>query len=471
MKKISWAVLVLTAIFTVGMAVLLMGVSTAKYTDSRMAYAGFGVSKFNVVILGENTLSALETGEGIKAFNTSLRTTDLLPGMTYNQDEGLNTAEVFPFSVANGSRMKNVSEASLEYYVRMRTTCNLPLKYSLRCGDEIYSAADPIMISPNNEEELVWYELRFYKNQPGSFENPGVLPEEAVFELSGGTLELDSYELLVEWPIEAAGAGVIASNSVVYMKEIELLEVRVVASSKNMITTTPPEDFSVDNYYGQGIIVLDEEAGAKQGGITRFTYTVDLRSYQPSNPNIFPLIVDNGVGKGLTTQQIRTNYTVKLLVPYNNLTKDLSFGLRYKDSNDAHQIDADGYNTLRIQNEVLLKFDELGTSASYGDYVILLDEPTEAEMDAYSYAGSQYRLYKLLTFCYNVGIDQNDNPILGDEAVMTLYNMETNVTGQNELIANYDYLQLTYSGSFVTDKTRETILNNKVKIWLDADLG
>lgn len=351
-NKVSY---ILYAIIMLIIVALMFGVSSAKYTDVIKAYTGYGIANFNAIILGDSSSGT------IKAFDENVIAKNCDPGMTYSDGEN-NTAKLIPFSIANGITEENASETGLSYTLKLRTTRNIPLDFSLlKIGSDnekvLYTTDGPVLIEDSDEAgsgssitKNIWYEWTFY--EAGGEESE---KEEVVFTLAGGELAIDNFQLVIEWPITEDGTikvpdgsdGVIGipDNSVDYMKEIDLIELFVTVSSNNSLDEeNEGYSYSLEDIYGKGIILLDPSVGMIGGNAgeeddaytNRYSYLVDFRAFHAIDlnqyqfnseiPNIknnaYEFELNNGVGLGIDPDSTKTEYYFELKVPYTTALSD-----------------------------------------------------------------------------------------------------------------------------------------------------
>ncbi len=340
------SIILIAAVCIVLCAALLIPVTLAKYIHSLNGYAQMGIQPFNAAIIPVEYTEG--EGESTVKKTVRLSSKDFHPGMQYSTEIGSealpDTSAITEFYVANGTEEANAVTMPLQYTVRIRTGCSLPLRYTLMIindeGEaEYYSTeGDPIKIIDENSE--IRYEYYFSPistteippldeasiftvplGTPAETEPNGDLPDdssgaeeteaqlmteappsdeptpevdEAKFMLERDEAAEKNYvqnqhALIAEWP-----GGTEYSKSE-YMKEVELIEIVVTVTSLNNLenssggatTTTPPD------YYGEGIVVITPAGG------TSYSYEIDLRSFQSSETTgVFYFKVDNGVGYG-----------------------------------------------------------------------------------------------------------------------------------------------------------------------------
>jgi len=314
-------IMILSGTYIVLMTVLLIGVSTAKFTDSTVAYSSFGAAGFNVILLGKDKTTGADIGPNgtVEQFGKTLLAGDLLPGMKYATESNANTAKQLPFKVANGTCESDVSQIAVDYTVKLRTTRNLPLAYKLVYGSKVYEAIGPYALDKDGNRVqsgtpqldangIAWYEWYFCGY---TMTDDTVLPEpDPVFSLSAGTVSSNDHSILIEWPITVDANG-LSSNSDTYMKEIELLEVRIVASQQNNTTAAPTGTVEgLDpRTYTRGLILLDPEQEVQ-------TYEVDYSAFlKEGDDYIYEFDVDNGVSVGTVQPDSTVRYKVSVLAP------------------------------------------------------------------------------------------------------------------------------------------------------------
>lgn len=404
--------LIFGGIYLLFSAALLLGIGTAKYNDAKLAYFNYGAASFNSVILGDCTDGT------ITAFGKTLCADDCLPGMTYSGEAETNTAKLIPFSIANGVSDENASDVGVSYSVRLRTTKNLPLRFTLASIDSkgtvtLYRAGDPEIVENNADtgSAIVWYEWTFYEDIDDDE------PSEAIFSLAGGDLSKIDHQMIVEWPITEKKSG-IPDNSSEYMKEIDLMEVLVTVSSKNYLDKEDLEITApVDVRYGNGIIILDpsiEPDAEDEEHPYHYHYTFDLRAFHAessengeTDSKFYDFTVSNGVGIGKKQETIYTEYVIELKAPYtvsdpeNDAlpTMDYDYDLLVYDSADKTY-----KSTRQIQtSEFRLYYEPINDpNNKYGTYrVVDSSELTDENLAKWTAEKSQMRLYKIYFFTAN----------------------------------------------------------------------
>ncbi len=441
--------LLLSLAYLVLMVILLIGISTAKFTDRRMAYTRYGAGSFNAVILGDTS------GGEMQAFDQTISARDCVPGMTFASDD-TNTAKTIPFSVANGVALAdgtdNASDATLDYTIRLRTTRNLPLNFKLEhavtTGEgtthTYYDAVGPTALSETVADgELGWYEWQFVVT-----DESGDMPvvTEATFSLDGGVLCQNSHTLYVEWPITSEsvnGAALTTGNTAEYMKEIDLLEVLVTASSRNSLDgESSTITYSAGDLYGKGVVILDRDGSRIDSSDTdypyHYNYEIDLRAFRSEGTaKAYYFELSNGAAFGIAQNETYTDYVLELKTPYTvsvtdengnetaAATKDYAYTLYRRGDGDTYDICAASgteyrlynvkYNSDPVSNTFDTKVSAGGvdytashTVGGYGTYCTVTlgsnynatytAAVEQALIAAWSREDSPLRLYKVYTF-------------------------------------------------------------------------
>ena len=361
--------LLLAGIYIAFMAVLLTEISNAKYAETRVAYTNFGAASFNTVIVND-------TEGGYAAFTVfdepvqAAQVSGYRPGMKYDADQAKNTAQEIPFTVANGMDRASASDAAVEYVICLRTTGHLPLKYTLRCKQSGSSFLDYAAQFEGTLDDngTTWYEYRFYQTV-------GEEKQEVTFELDGGDLHGNDYTLVVEWPVPAGED----TNDVKYIKEVDLLELFVTVSSKNMLEVEGyGKNPNIQIQPGTGILILDTQRA------DRFVHTLDYRAFTTKNSTTtYNFIIENGVGKQVQHKKVNTDYTIEIEVPYTNDTKSFGYSLK-GETGDVPWVES-GYRV----------YDVLYYGKGSTPYKTYESEPPAADVTAYSAPDSPYKLYKV----------------------------------------------------------------------------
>ncbi|NCA99933.1 MAG: hypothetical protein EOM70_11220 [Clostridia bacterium] len=326
-------VLLVITVYAMVLFWLLSGMTQAKFQETSTAYARFGAANFNAVILGDNTPEAMTDPETpvVNEFGAGLATSGLRPGMTWQVNPDLNTARTFPFTIANGRDQATASESTVEYSIILQTTGHLPLQYTLTLWQdnlleeggghyEIYTPGEPIVVERENPSDSLWYEYTFH---PAAT----VAPEPALFEIQGGQLALNAHQLVVEWSSTAAG-----SNLGRFMKEVELLQLKVEVSSKNRLVEDGYLDTQVPEIpvtKASGILVLEDKAGIGLTGQEkqRYAYTIDLASFRLNGDEArFDFELNNGIELGLAQTATALSCDLYLKVPLGQQSDDMAYG-------------------------------------------------------------------------------------------------------------------------------------------------
>lgn len=326
-------VLIVIIVYAMLLFWLLSGMTRAKFQETSTAYARFGAANFNTVILGDNTPEAMTDPEApvVNEFGIGLATAGLKPGMTWQVNPDQNTARIFPFTIANGRDQATASESTVEYSIVLLTTGHLPLQYTLTLWQEnlleaggghyvTYTSGEPVLVERENPSDSLWHAYTFHQTGAAA-------SEPALFTIPGGQLALNAHQLIVEWPSTAAG-----SNLSRYMKEVELLQLKVEVSSKNRLA----EDGYLDTQLpanpvtnAKGILVLEEGAGIDLPGQDkkRYAYTIDLASFKLDGDEAwFDFELNNGIGLGFAQTATALSCDLYLKVPLGQQSTDLDLG-------------------------------------------------------------------------------------------------------------------------------------------------
>jgi hypothetical protein len=441
--------LIISGFYVLLISVLIIGITMARYEDAKVAYTSFGAANFNALLLGENTVAAMtdSTNPVVNEFGVNLNETGLHPGMTWNANAEENTSVQFPFSVTNGTKTGDCSQVSVEYSLRLRTLESLPLKYTLSywVADTsetngghytYYTAGDPTTVTNDDADAGTWYEYRFYQKgtENESSEN------EAVFELTGGSLQLNAHQLVVEWPVVSGGENGKDTNSSDYMKEIEMAEIQAVVSSKNMLSddylkTAIPDQGTV---YSTGLIILNPADGTSGTSNYQYSYDIDFRSFSPdaNASRSFTFNVENGVGKGRTQTSMYSIYNMQLKIPVNEYTKAYQYTL-YQGSTDEGTL-LGTPTEYRLYNEL----DGTYTVCPTADYPSGKQEP-------------DYKMYAIYSITAN----------------SLLQNKTNNGDGQDDYFDSDTYtlsISKTDASSISSSEIEEMCFDNKLQILVDA---
>ncbi len=335
-KKHGFAIIMGAAYVLLSLGIL-VSLSGAKYADERKLYTDFQAADFNVAMGQQQSVT--------------FDLTHLQPGM-----EG-EFAEEYPFYVSNGDVEGNVAESGLKYTVKLRTAKSMPLTYYLTYTVEqevetedgetetqevtyTYKAGNPERIAQDEGDTAEpRYEYSFYLTEP---------PQEdaAVVQLANGEDEEVEFVLLpentgipvenlhtlkIEWP-----RSEIPTDSLKYMKEVEILELVVTAVSLNRleddtyIPTSIPTEALIDTYT-PGVLILKDPGN--EVNTAKYSYEIDLRAFftedKPETPvdpvdtetpvqlpeKIFRFYADNGVGYNQNQSRTHIAYDLSLKIP------------------------------------------------------------------------------------------------------------------------------------------------------------
>lgn len=444
---------IIAAAYLVILAVLLTGMTTAKYTETKTVYTSFGAASFNTVLLGGDANQEIKTFSSVLS---SENTVGLLPGM-----ESLG----YPFSVANGVTQANVSEVAVGYNIRLYSNGSLPLKYTLKekstTGEQEVTYFTKLESDQIVRDEIdgstKWFEYGFYTDAE--------FTREAAFDLQGNTFEADTYELMVDWPVSSE-QGSIPANSSKYMKEVEIFEVRVTVASKNMLTE---ENYIGSTYtipeselYGTGLIIAADRSGAVYGTVQSYSYQVDYRAFHnEEGRTLFNFNVDNGRYMGCTHPAASTWYTIQLMVPYNDDTKDYKYNIETtalgEYNNNGTLQTAKTYQGLEQSSVEYRRYSETG------EYTVLMAAPSLSGTD-----GAENRVMAVYTFKLPEGVA---GASCGDEALLKLNNSEVNIDGTISYTngdAHSFRIILTGTGNCIGEGTAKNAAVNRISVLINA---
>jgi hypothetical protein len=384
--------LIINGCYILLLAALLLGITLARYQDAMVAYTSFSAASFNALIIGDINSAATLAGEGGDEFEVNVNTVGFRPGMRWSANAD-STAKVISFSVANGTDEADSAEVSVEYTLRRRTSGNLPLKYTLaewlsvpaepEGGHYVYyDSGAPQFVENDENDSGDWYEYSFYPE--------GVSPVsglEAVFELEGGSLRTNPHKLIIEWPIADGGENEPDTNSPVYMKEVELMEVIATVSSKNMLgryeNTTVPD---TERVYSTGVMILHPAEGKPEGSVYGYEYENDYRSFAEdyalsADARSVSFGVENGLDKHREQEADYVHYDLFLKVPVFLKTE----GSIYPQAYVYWLYTEERPEGVELDSPVYRLYDEL--DGSYEEYESLPTAYSENEL------GSEYRMY------------------------------------------------------------------------------
>lgn len=343
-KRYKGHILFLAALLAVTLSVaLLVSLIMGRYQQSFAGYGEILAAEYNVVLLdGDYGHASLLSASGGGGYVTGFSPNKIILNPMDPTDEEKRRY----FTVANGTTAANHANVKMQYNVRMNTTSNLPLKFSLSYygtqeGEEdTYDQYPEVYIAygtPAAEGDRVFDELgagsisyRFYDEE--QFNGDGTLKEnarEASFYLSGSSLSIAKHAISAEWPKtvtveENGGTFVYPQNKEKYRKEIDVFEVLIESSSVNMLLVEgygdpPPEP----DYYGVGRIVIPLEE-IEIGDTATYFHNLSWQGFQEQSPgiNTYRFAVQNCGKTGLETDPIATHYTVQVILPFDAITGD-----------------------------------------------------------------------------------------------------------------------------------------------------
>jgi hypothetical protein len=381
--------LIINGSYILLLAVLILGLTLAKYRDAMVAYTSFSAASFNALILGDNTIEAMTAEDPVvnefnDKFTVNVNTVGFRPGMSWDSNSSVSTAKTIVFSIANGTGNDDSSQVDIEYTLKLRTSGNLPLKYTLaewvpvssETGGghyDYYISSAPALINSTEVDTGSWYEYSFLISPSGG---------EALFGLKGGSLDLTSFKLIMEWPIENG-----SDNSTSYMKEVELMEVIATVSSKNMLNEYANTDIPAESkVYSSGIIILDPADTAPDGSVYKYTYEIDYRAFAEdnkiaANSRSYTVTVENGIDKQRSQSSDYIHYNLALKVPVFLKDSDSVYAQNYVYTLYS-EANPEGYAlgtpSYRLYNEL---------DGTYTEYSALPADYTTEEH------GSEFRMY------------------------------------------------------------------------------
>ena len=370
-KKSTLGKVILTGVYAFIFAFLLIGLTTAKYAEKRTVYSGFDAARFNAVILGDigkineagnrseaQALSVLKDNtKDIKVFGDTLDASKLQPG------EG--NKKSLHFTVSNGiiplgKDKSNVAEVSEKYSIILRTTGYLPLDFKLTeadaYGNPTYYYPGPAeMITPTlgDEQDIKWYQYRFYVDNATAMLPDNETKNEATFTLElknehgvpgkngvDGDLAVNLHSFEFVWPIKQLPDGS-WSNDERYMKEVDVIEAYV-------SVTSLPNNGSGENINGGTINVLDNVS------------TVPTPVHSPKTSTGTLRLHDNGTAYNYGQPQTHKGYLVDMRAIKNN-----SFSLEINDGITAWR----GVDNKTVPASLESKFKEDHVADNYPDTV------------------------------------------------------------------------------------------------------
>ncbi len=359
-----------------------------------------------------------------ETFSTQLDRENLSPGM--------QTIEI-PFKVTNGRSQNNHANVDIAYTIRIRTTNNLPLKYTLYKYD-----------SNDNPVETFATGSEYYLEYPADKDAPKYIftlhsvildsqnqvinsnPDEVSFGMTGQRFTLDKYVLKIDWPVVDSDFYGRKSNSSIYMKEVDVVDVIVGLESTDReytdsTHTVPGRDTSSGRFKSGGIIFVYPDAAdysyaSGSDEVSVQEHSGDFRAFENTNLSgvssmlqVWTVKLNNGYGVYTNGQILKADHPepwsfscVELTVPYDSDTKNLTYSIRVPDSLN------------------------LSTESDYLDLV-----PYEVEYRSYcvKYDSPDYGTYTVV------------NPLTIDDAFIANhgYGADGNEYGEYRLFANYKF--------------------------------
>ncbi len=508
-KKLSATVIAAALICIALLLVLTLG----KYYEEIIGYTEFDIENFNAAILwSEDELSfgtAEETEASSSADSTQipdggeessapeettapptvteenpieLELSSVHPGMKWAVDSPEDTAKHIEFLVANGTSEEDATNLSLEYTVKIRTAKSLPLEYTLKGvdkdGNTVYCKASTDdekvrVIKDESGKTETRYEYSFYllgdKGEPTD--------TEAIFQLdpkssnSGNVLNFNSHELIAEWRTEFSDK---------YMKEVEIIEIIVTASSLNKFgdpnygSNKAPDEENFDFYSDGLIIIYPNSDGSTE---STYVYELDLRGFHGENADStdgtsgteeykFNVNIENGIGMTGTEHLYKyIDYSLELKIPYEllSITNPYTFSLVRSSESSS---------TLTPTSTVYRVYDEKTGAQVGGDY------DTAANASAAIAAENkekEYRVYVIYIYGNTVRLNNVTTDVTGGfqyvnsshtyEIVTNQATANKNETGEPaniaflnklELIAKVQFNELISTETTETTETEET---------------
>jgi len=340
----------------------------------------------------------------------------LYPGMS---------AREYAFVVSNGTDTDTHATVDMEFSVLLRTMENLPLKYTLVCGESEYPAQTspyPTAIADEHKQtsDTDWHVYTFFEKYGSA--------REATFRLTGTDLAIQSLKIRVEWPIITDTNVSKTTNDASYMNEVEIVNVLIKLNSAIYVDVPVTPVIDDDDVTTVGVIVLTPNlvGGVLSATSTDVSYDVSYDAFRLKDDGYrYDFEVTNGNrmrynGINVTTY---TDYSVSVKIPVSYYTQNMStMKLAYRDAFGTEQI-------LQPTKTDYFKYDILQSSAGYGNFVTVSasDVPTyESATDT----DLQYRIYKVYTY---------DIPA----ADARLLNLNVRTTDTDAAFAAFDYDVLT----------------------------
>ncbi len=394
------AALVAVTVITALLVSMIMG----RYQQSFVGYGEILAAEYNVALLdGEYGYASLLSASGGGGYVTGFSPNRIILNPMDPADEEKHRY----FTVANGTTAANHANIKMQYNVRMSTTSNLPLTFSLSYygtqegEDDTYDQDPSVYIAygtPAAEGDRVFEELgpgsisyRFFA--AGQFNPDGTLKEnaqEAEFYLSGSSLSIAKHAISTEWPktvtvADNGGTAVYHQNKQEYRKEIDVLEVLIESSSVNMrLAAGYGDNPPVPDYYGVGRIVVPL---GTVGDTATYFYNMSWQGFQEQSPgtNTYRFAVQNSGRIGLETDPITTNYTIQVILPFDAITGEAPVG--HLTAVDYSDDGAGGSTDLTVAGNGAIRYQILETG------VLVEDIPDGTE-------GMHYRKVYVISFAH-----------------------------------------------------------------------
>ncbi len=400
--------------------------TVSKYKTEIDGYTNFEISSFHAILLGNMTKEEImetwtDTTKQLTLFGEEVSVANLSPGME---------SACIPFSLSNGTSVDDISGMDFEFTLRVRTTGNIPLTFRLLWKEitEIKNASGQVIDTVETEHTYVT-NGEYYLEEGAKGDAPRYIytfveqrtdngitytdDNEHYFYMSGGTLSVESFELQMDWPLGVDAYGD-DTNSSKYMKEVDVIDMLAIISSKNRSETYTGSS-GTPTYYSDGYILVKRGTG-NFGSETEgesFVLSFDFRAFEIQSSaseyteSDYSFVVGNGNdiynGSAILnpTTSSYTNFKLEIAVPLTVDTQSKQDSVRscaiyIQDVNDSNE-DGDKTDYIEITS----------TSISYRLYDITDDtyESFESRAEAlayindadYDYVKSNLRMYKIYT--------------------------------------------------------------------------
>ena len=257
-KQKKKKIIVTTSVVAI-LLLLFLSLTMTKYKSDMTGYTEMEPALFNTTLLGELRGVTFQAGDGNDKIVGSIPLTQamlfadnsqnlredwmqLKPGKMVGTQDYIS----IPFTITNGITLdKDVAEVDIGYKLRVITTKNLPLTYKL-LKRTIKSGASVTTECPLVSGEVQYVPEIGYCQQLTITKDGTNKTEEKqhILNQQAGAIAVDRYELQVSWPIRDDQGKYITtngvrSNDVRYMKEIDIIEVRVEVESLRETEPTP----------------------------------------------------------------------------------------------------------------------------------------------------------------------------------------------------------------------------------------